>query len=145
MNLEILNSNFTPSLENVTDKEGVLCLLTDKVDSPVIEAAKSLKVIATMSVGFDHLGKYIRYRTFHNHHCSHVSPDVESLKSRDVSVGYTPGVLTDATAELTVSLLLATSRRLMEGSTALRSGAWAAWSPLWLCGPQLSGEHIKKH
>ena len=69
-----------------------------------------------------------------------MSPDVESLKSRDVSVGYTPGVLTDATAELTVSLLLATSRRLMEGTTALRSGAWAAWSPLWLCGPQLSGE-----
>ena len=61
MNLESLNSNFTPSLENVTDKEGVLCLLTDKVDSPVIEAAKSLKVIATMSVGFDHLGKYIHY------------------------------------------------------------------------------------
>ena len=114
--------------------------MTDKVDSPVIEAAKSLKVIATMSVGFDHLGKYIHYRTFHNDHCSYVSPDVESLKSRDVIVGYTPGVLTDATAELTVSLLLATSRRLMEGSTALRSGAWAAWSPLWLCGPQLSGE-----
>ena len=48
---------YYPSLENVHDKEGVLCLLTDKVDSPVIEAAKSLKVIATMSVGFDHLGK----------------------------------------------------------------------------------------
>ena len=62
-----------------------------------------------------------------------------------MSVGYTPGVLTDATAELTVSLLLATSRRLMEGSSALRSGAWAAWSPLWLCGPQLSGEEGQKH
>ena len=49
----------TPCLENVTDKEGVLCLLTDKVDSPVVEAARSLKVIATMSVGFDHLGKNI--------------------------------------------------------------------------------------
>lgn len=110
-------------VENVHDKEGVLCLLTDKVDSPVIEAAKSLKVIATMSVGFDHL-------------------DVESLRSRDVSVGYTPGVLTDATAELTVSLVLATSRRLMEGSTALRAGAWTAWSPLWLCGPQLSGSTV---
>ena len=48
--------------------DGVLCLLTDKVDFPMIEAAKSLKVIATMSVGFDHLGKYIHYRTFHNHH-----------------------------------------------------------------------------
>ena len=44
-------------LENVTDKEGVLCLLTDKVDSPVVEAARNLKVISTMSVGFDHLGK----------------------------------------------------------------------------------------
>ena len=59
MNIESVNNNFTPFLENVTDKEGVLCLLTDKVDFPVIEAAKSLKVIATMSVGFDHLGKYV--------------------------------------------------------------------------------------
>ena len=49
--------NKTPCLENVADKEGVLCLLTDKVDSPVVEAARSLKVISTMSVGFDHLGK----------------------------------------------------------------------------------------
>ena len=57
-----------------------------------------------------------------------------------MSVGYTPGVLTDATAELTVSLVLATSRRLMEGAGALKAGAWSAWSPLWLCGPQLSGE-----
>lgn len=110
-------------LENVVDKDGLFCLLTDKIDSSVLEAGSGLRVVATMSVGHDHL-------------------DLESLASRNIAVGYTPGVLTDATAELTVALLLATSRRLMEGSSALRAGNWSAWSPLWMCGPQLSGSTV---
>ena len=57
-------------------------------------------------------------------------------------VGFTPGVLTASTADLTVSLLLATSRRLMEGSAALRAGDWPAWSPQWLCGPELAGSTV---
>ena len=62
------------------------------------------------------------------------------MKKRGIRVGYTPGVLTDATAELTVGLLLATSRRLMEASRALQSGKWSSWSPLWMCGSQLKGK-----
>ena len=64
------------------------------------------------------------------------------MKKRGIRVGYTPGVLTAATAELTVGLLLATSRRLMEASRALQSGKWSSWSPLWMCGTQLKGKTI---
>lgn len=105
-------------VQDIKDKDALLCLLTDRVDKEVLQEANALKVVATMSVGYDHL-------------------DIEALKERDVKVGYTPGVLTDATADLTVSLLLTTSRRLIEGNAALKAGDWSAWSPLWMCGPQL--------
>lgn len=107
-------------IKNVAGKDALLCLLTDKIDSEVLNAAgTNLKIIATMSVGFDHL-------------------DVKEIKKRNIKVGYTPNVLTDATAELTVALLLATSRRLLEGSEEARTGGWKAWSPFWMCGPTLS-------
>ena len=107
----------------VRDKAGLLCLLTDRVDSAVLEAAPALRVVATLSAGHDHL-------------------DLASLRARNILVASTPGVLTAATAELTVALLLATSRRLLEGSAALRAGEWRGWSPLWLCGPQLTGATV---
>jgi len=110
-------------IQNIKDKDALFCLLTDKVDREVLDAADNLKVLATMSVGFEHL-------------------DLEALEARNVKVGYTPGVLTDATADLTVALLLATSRRLFEGSESLRSGDWSTWSPLWMCGPELSGSTV---
>uniref|UniRef100_A0A672LJH7 Glyoxylate reductase/hydroxypyruvate reductase a n=1 Tax=Sinocyclocheilus grahami TaxID=75366 RepID=A0A672LJH7_SINGR len=76
---------------------GLLCLLSDKIDAEVLDAAgPNLKVISTLSVGFDHLA-------------------INEIKKRGIRVGYTPDVLTDATAELTVALLLATCRRLPEG------------------------------
>jgi len=110
-------------LHGVQGVEGLLCLLTDKVDKEVIDAADKLKVLATMSVGHDHL-------------------DLALLKERGVKVGYTPGVLTAATADMTVSLLLATSRRILEGNAALKAGKWSAWSPLWMCGPELAGSTV---
>jgi len=110
-------------LNNIGDKDALFCLLTDKIDKEVLEAAKNLKVLATMSVGYDHL-------------------DLDTLKSKNIRVGYTPGVLTDSTADLTVSLLLATSRRLLEGSKALKDGKWSAWSPMWMCGPELAGSTV---
>ena len=107
----------------VRDKAGLLCLLTDRVDSAVLEAGPALRVVATLSAGHDHL-------------------DLASLRARNILVASTPGVLTAATAELTVALLLATSRRLLEGTAALRAGEWRGWSPLWLCGPQLTGATV---
>jgi len=113
-------------LSRVQGKDALWCLLTDKIDLPVLEAAgSSLKVIGTMSVGHDHLS-------------------LDEIKKRGIKVGYTPGVLTDATAELTVALLLATSRRLFEAHGELLNGGWGkcAWSPLWMTGWGLSGSTV---
>ncbi|MEQ2220036.1 hypothetical protein ILYODFUR_001117, partial [Ilyodon furcidens] len=111
-------------LKGVQGAHGLLCLLSDKIDDEVLDAAgPNLKVISTMSVGFDHLA-------------------LEEIKKRGIRVGYTPDVLTDATAELTVALLLATARRLPEGVEEVKKGGWSSWKPLWLCGYGLSGSTV---
>uniref|UniRef100_A0A3Q3JAH7 Glyoxylate reductase/hydroxypyruvate reductase n=1 Tax=Monopterus albus TaxID=43700 RepID=A0A3Q3JAH7_MONAL len=84
-------------LKRVQGAHGLLCMLSDKIDVEVLDATgPNLKVISTLSAGFDHLA-------------------LSEIKKRGIRVGYTPDVLTDATAELTVALLLATARRLPEG------------------------------
>ncbi|XP_029368569.1 glyoxylate reductase/hydroxypyruvate reductase [Echeneis naucrates] len=111
-------------LKSVQGAHGLLCLLTDKIDAEVLDAAgPNLKVISTLSVGFDHLA-------------------LDEIKKRGIRLGYTPDVLTDATAELTVALLLATARRLPEGVEEVKNGGWSAWKPLWLCGYGLSGSTV---
>ncbi|GAB5579920.1 probable 2-ketogluconate reductase isoform X2 [Prionailurus iriomotensis] len=101
----------------VAGAHGLLCLLTDRVDKRLLDAAvgANLKVISTMSVGVDHLA-------------------LDEIKKRGIRVGYTPDVLTDATAELAVSLLLTTCRRLPEAMEEVRNGGWTSWKPLWMCG-----------
>ncbi|XP_029458894.1 glyoxylate reductase/hydroxypyruvate reductase isoform X2 [Rhinatrema bivittatum] len=107
-------------LKEVTGAHGLLCLLSDKVDKEVLDAAgPDLKVISTLSVGFDHLA-------------------LEDIKRRGIRVGYTPDVLTDATAELSVALLLATGRRLPEAVQEVKNGGWKTWAPEWMCGYGLS-------
>lgn len=76
-----------------------------------------------MSVGYDHLS-------------------LDELKKRRIRVGFTPDVLTEAVAELTVALLLATSRRLIEAVDEARSGGWGTWKPLWMCGSGLSASTV---
>ncbi|RZC42397.1 glyoxylate reductase/hydroxypyruvate reductase [Asbolus verrucosus] len=110
-------------LKNIPNKDALFCLLTDKIDKEVLDKANKLKVISTMSVGYDHL-------------------DVGEIKKRNIKIGYTPNILTDATAELTIALLLATSRRLLEASEEARKGGWQAWSPFWMCGPGLGGATV---
>ncbi|XP_022539730.2 glyoxylate reductase/hydroxypyruvate reductase [Astyanax mexicanus] len=111
-------------LKGVEGAHGLLCLLSDRIDTEVLDAAgPNLKVISTLSVGFDHLA-------------------IDEVKKRGIRVGYTPDVLTDATAELTVALLLATARRLPEGIQEVQSGGWSTWKPLWLCGYGLSGSTV---
>lgn len=111
-------------LKGVQGAEGIICMLSDKIDAEVLNAAgPNLKVISTLSVGFDHLA-------------------LEEIKKRGIRVGYTPDVLTDATAELTVALLLATARRLPEGVEEVKNGGWSSWKPLWLCGYGLSGSTV---
>ncbi|XP_070769373.1 glyoxylate reductase/hydroxypyruvate reductase isoform X2 [Enoplosus armatus] len=111
-------------LKGVQGAHGLLCLLSDKVDAEVLDAAgPNLKVISTLSVGFDHMA-------------------LDEIKKRGIRVGYTPDVLTDATAELTVALLLAAARRLPEGVEEVKNGGWSSWKPLWLCGYGLSGSTV---
>ncbi|KAK8394834.1 hypothetical protein O3P69_005954 [Scylla paramamosain] len=113
-------------LKRIPGKDALYCLLTEKIDKEVLDAAgPSLKVIGTMSVGYDHLS-------------------MDEIKKRNIMVGFTPGVLTDATAELTVTLLLATTRRLFEAHSELLNGGWAkcAWSPLWMTGQGLKGSTV---
>lgn len=95
------------------------CALTEKIDSELLDkAGPDLKVIGTISVGYDHI-------------------DLAECKKRGIRVGYTPDVLTDATAELTLALLLATSRRIIESHKEVFNGGWKSWAPSWMCGPGL--------
>ncbi|XP_023647476.2 glyoxylate reductase/hydroxypyruvate reductase isoform X1 [Paramormyrops kingsleyae] len=111
-------------LQRVSGAHGLLCLLSERIDAEVLDAAgPNLKVISTLSVGFDHLA-------------------IDEIKKRGIRVGYTPDVLTDATAELTVALLLATARRIPEGVEEVKNGGWRSWKSLWLCGYGLSGSTV---
>ena len=85
--------------------EGLICFPYDRIDSDLIDIAKNLKVISTYSVGFDHI-------------------DTQYAKKKKIRVGYTPEVLTDATADLAFSLILDVLRRVSEGDRTIRSGKW---------------------
>ncbi len=91
--------------EKIKEIDGLICFPYDKINKETIEFAKNLKVISTYSVGFDHI-------------------DTEYTKKKKIRVGYTPEVLTDATANLAFSLLLDISRRVSEGDRIIRDGKW---------------------
>ncbi|XP_065216461.1 glyoxylate reductase/hydroxypyruvate reductase-like [Planococcus citri] len=113
-------------IENIKGKFGILCTLSNVIDKEVIEAAgNDFKVVSTCSVGYDHL-------------------DVKELKSRGIRIGYTPGVLTEATAEQALAILLATSRRVVESHNLVASGNWTAkgWGPTWMCGHGLDASTV---
>ena len=102
-------------LKKVKDLDGLLSLLTDKVDAELMDAAPGLKVVSNMAVGFDNI-------------------DVPAATSRGIVVGNTPGVLTETTADFAFALLMATARRVAEGDRWTRSGKWKTWGPMILMG-----------
>lgn len=102
----------------VADAEGLLCLLTDKIDAELLDGAPKLKVVSQMAVGYDNI-------------------DVKACRERGVVVGNTPGVLTETTADLAFALLLASARNLIAAEQYTRSGAWRTWSPMLLTGPDV--------
>lgn len=102
-------------LRNVEDVEGLLSLLTDKVDSELMDRAPKLKVVSNYAVGFDNI-------------------DVAEATRRGIIVGNTPGVLTETTADLAFALILAAARRVTEGDRFVRAGKWKTWGPLLLLG-----------
>ncbi|MDF2962099.1 MAG: ghrB 1 [Paenibacillus sp.] len=106
--------------EELKDADGVLCLLTERIDEQLLENAPRLKVISNMAVGYNNI-------------------DVAAATKRGIAVTNTPGVLTETTADLTFALLLATSRRLIEASDYLRNGQWKTWSPMQMTGQDIYG------
>lgn len=111
-------------LRRVAGCDGVLTLLTDKVDDEFLDAAgPQLKVVSNYAVGFDNI-------------------DVAACARRGIPVGNTPGVLTDTTADLAFALLMAAARRLPEGDRFVRAGSWKTWGPLLLLGPDVHGATI---
>lgn len=109
--------------EKITDVDALFCLLRDKIDKEILDAAKNLKVVATMSVGYEHI-------------------DIAECKKRGIKIGYTPEVLTESTAELGVGLLLATSRRIPEAASSAKEGGWQAWTPYYMCGKALANSTV---
>lgn len=105
-------------LREVKEAEGLLSLLTDKIDAPVMDAAPHLKVISNYAVGFDNI-------------------DIPEATKRGIPVGNTPEVLTETVADLTFALLLGAARRIPEGVRYVHTGQWKTWGPILLLGQDL--------
>src|SRR6516162_669014 len=110
-------------LNKVADRDGLVSLLTDRIDAGLLDAAGRLKVVSNYAVGFNNV-------------------DVAAATARGVAVGNTPGVLTDATADMTFCLLIAAARRVVEGHQYSRSGKWKTWEPLGHLGQDLAGRTL---
>ena len=108
-------------LRHVRGVDGILSLLTDRIEGEVMDAAgEGLKVISNHAVGFDNI-------------------DVAAATARGIPVGNTPDVLTDATADFTFALMLSAGRRVLEADRFVRDGKWKTWGPLLLLGAELHG------
>lgn len=102
------------------EADGLLCLLTDETDGEVMDASPNLEVVSTFSVGYDHV-------------------DVEAAMERDLTVGHTPGVLSETTADFAWAMLMTTARRTVEGNEYVLDDEWETWGPKLLTGPDVHG------
>ena len=103
--------------------QGLVCLLTDRIDRALLDAAPDLRFVSSMSVGVDHV-------------------DVQALTERGIPLGHTPGVLVETTADTAFALLMAAARRLAEADRFVRQGSWTAdtaWAPDFFTGKDVNG------
>ena len=105
------------------DADALITLLTDKIDKEVIDNLKKCKIIANCAVGFNNI-------------------DIEYAHSKNIIVTNTPDILTEATADLTVALILACSRRLREGELMMRSKKFKGWKPQLLLGLEMKDKTV---
>ena len=110
-------------LRRVADKDALVCLLTEKADEELLAAAPKLRIVATVSVGYDNI-------------------DVPACTRRKVVATHTPGVLDETTADFAWTLLMAIARRLVEGDAWMRSGAWPGWDLDQLLGGDVWGKTL---
>jgi glyoxylate reductase len=126
-NAEVWPGDLPPSYDTIRQKvadcAGLVALLTDRIDAALLDAAPKLKVVSNYAVGFNNI-------------------DIPAATARGVCVGNTPGVLTDATADMAFCLLIAASRRLVDGHDYGRAGKWKTWEPLGHLGQDLVGRTI---
>jgi glyoxylate reductase len=123
--VDLWQAELPPSREEVLNRvrgtDGLLTLLTDKIDGEVMDAAgNQLKVISNHAVGFDNI-------------------DVQAATARKIPVGNTPDVLTDATADFAFALMMAAGRRIVEADRYVRDGKWKTWGPMLLLGAEMKG------
>ena len=125
--VDVWPDRLPPPLDELRARSGaadaVLSLLTDPIDAAFFEACPSVRAVANYAVGVDNV-------------------DVAAATERGIQVGNTPGVLTDATADLTLALMLALMRRVLDGDRAVRAGEWLTWEPGFLLGRDLHGASV---
>jgi len=107
-------------LREIVDVDGIICLITEKMDAEVIERAHRCRVIAQVAVGYDNI-------------------DVAAATRRGIYVTNTPGVLTETTADMGWAILMATARRVVEGDKFTRSGRWKTWELMGFTGQDVWG------
>jgi len=116
--LEELPPSYEILSEKVKNADGILSMLTDRIDSDLMDMAPNLKVVSNLAVGYDNI-------------------DIAEATRRHIPVGNTPGVLTETTADLAFSLLMAASRRIVEADNYTRKGQWKTWGPMILLGQDI--------
>ena len=110
-------------IRRVADKDALICVLTDRIDAAVVEAAPALKMVANIAVGYENI-------------------DVQPLRARGIVVTNTPDVLTEAVAEYTWGLILGIARRIGEGDRLVRAGAWKGFAFDFMLGMELRGKRL---
>lgn len=120
---DVWPDEFPPSrnilLEKVRGMQGILSLLTDRIDGEVMDAAgPQLKIVSNYAVGFDNI-------------------DIDAASERGILVGNTPGILAETTADLAFTLLMAAARRIVEGNDYIRTGKWKTFKPMELLGKDI--------
>jgi len=110
-------------ITGVKGKDGLLCLLSDPIDADVINAEPNLKMIANYAVGYDNI-------------------DIKSATKKKIPVSNTPGVLTDATAEMTWALLFSVARHVVEADKFTRAGKFKGWGPMLMLGQGVTNKTL---
>jgi len=110
-------------LERVNAVDGLLSALTERIDAELMDMAPNLKVISNFAVGVDNI-------------------DVAAATNHKIPVGNTPGVLTDATADMAFALMMAAARRIVEGEHYVKDGKWKTWNPQLLLGADIAGSTL---
>ncbi|UTP39693.1 D-glycerate dehydrogenase [Phenylobacterium sp. LH3H17] len=124
LNLEDAPMSRAALVDAVKRADALVPTITDRIDADLIaEAGDRLKLIANFGMGVDHI-------------------DVAAANARGIAVTNTPGVLTEDTADLTMALIMAVSRRIVEGANVVQTGGFTGWTPTWMMGRRVNGKRL---